>query len=79
MTSDLLRELFDAGFTPEEIRSIAADLEFGAIAVRESGKSIRISGAGVEWTPEKRAAWNKAVGEFLGHVRHPDNEDPETP
>lgn len=27
----------------------------------------------VQWTPAKRAAWNDAVGAWLGRVQHPDD------
>lgn len=66
--------LLDAGFTPEELRAIATDLQFGYIAASETGGPVTIHAAdSVKWTLQKRLAWNAAVGEFLGHVEHPDD------
>lgn len=66
--------LVDAGFTPDELQAIATDLIFAATMAVESGRDISIAGGGdIHWTPEKRAAWNEVLGEFIGRMRHPDD------
>lgn len=56
--------LIAAGFTFEELRTLASDLMFAAMAVDETGESIRFpTSASIEWTAEKRAAWLEAVRE----------------
>lgn len=68
---DSMRGLLDAGFTADELEAIATDIRFGVIVAEETGTASLSLRDGIEWTPEKRAAWNAAVGDILGRVSHP--------
>jgi hypothetical protein len=75
MTSDadaikVFMKLVDAGFTSEELRGIAGDINFAVVMAEGMQESVTIDALKrVTWTPEKRAGWDKAVKEWLALTR----------
>jgi hypothetical protein len=75
MTTPEWMPLIEAGFTAEELRGIADDLTFGAV-LAEAGEPAAILAPGrVEWTREKCRAWNALLGDKLGRVHCPEDDE----
>lgn len=66
MNNEPLRRLIDAGFTPEELESIATALNFAVIAAGETGRSYRLE-MDEGLSPEKREALHAALKEWLAN------------
>lgn len=60
--------LIEAGFTPEELRAIARELMFAVQMGTDFHQNMHLSlEDAVEWTPEKRSAFDAALRDFRGN------------
>lgn len=72
---EALMGLIEAGFTREELQSIAAEFQFAATVSGGMEQSVTIDPfTSVEWTPEKLAAWDELVRKWRFSGGTPDDQ-----